>query len=218
MSKIDGSGLFGGNLWSKFLFFLSFIFLCLAGITLISKIQTYDPVSKEIVSSETLWRIAILWFILSFITGYIAYRLAGGRQNPTIWKDKDLYDLLKHTALSGKARIGFHTLRDQKLLLNKLESIGLRKGPSEDVRQFIRDKIVVNRRAFDICRDNIIIQMIHSGKEWFWDGYGNKRTAQYFHEAEIIFDFKSSVDYMFCEVLEDLKEAEGLEKSSKGVN
>jgi len=205
MFKTNGNNLFGGNWLSKSLFVLSLIFLCLTVITFMSKIQIYDPVSKEIISSETPWKIAILWLTLSFITAIIAYRLAGGKRNPTIWKGKDLYELIKHATLSGEAKIGFHSLRDQRLLLAKLESIGIKKRPSEDIRQFIRNKIVIDRRAFDICQDDTIIQMIHNGKEWFWDGYGHKKTAQYFHEAEIIFDIKSSADYMFLEVLEGLK-------------
>jgi len=205
MSKINSSDLFGGNLLSKFLYFLSFIFLCLAGIALLSKIQTYDPASKEIISSETPWKIAILLFIPSVITGYIAYRLAGGKRNPAIWKDKALYDLLKHAFLIGEARIGFHEFRDQSILLSKMESIGVKNESSESPSQFIRDKIVMDRKVFDICRDDIIIQMIHKGKVWFWDGYGKKRTAQHFHRAEIIFDLKSSSDYIFSEVLEGIK-------------
>ena len=81
MSKINGNNLFKGNRLSKFLFTLSFIFLCLAGITLISRIETYDLISKKIISSEIPWKIAILWFVLSLIAGYISYRLARGRQN-----------------------------------------------------------------------------------------------------------------------------------------
>ncbi|MBI4823785.1 MAG: hypothetical protein HY805_06110 [Nitrospirae bacterium] len=137
MSKIKGSDFFGGNRWSKFLAFLSFIFLCLTGITLISKIQTYDPISQEIISSEIPWKIAILLFALSLITGYISYRLAGGRRNPAIWKDADLYSLLVHTEAVRECRIGFHALRDQKLIIDKLKSIGLTKRPSKDTRQFI---------------------------------------------------------------------------------
>lgn len=177
MPKINGSNLFGGNPWSKILGFLSFLFLCLAGITSISKIDTVDLVSKKIISSETPWKIAILWFAFSIVTGYISYHIAGGRRNPAIggarypiptgpddiasikrfsdWKEKDLYDLIKHVSTSGQAKIGFHSLRDQSLLLSKLESIGIKKKPSEETRQFIRDKIVMDRRAFDICRDNI---------------------------------------------------------------
>lgn len=151
------------------------------------------------------WKLGIPTIGIALLFAYISYRLAGGRRNPAIWKDEDLYDLLRHVALSGQAKIGFHSLRGQNLLLAKLESIGIRKKPSQDTRQFIRDKVVKERRAFDICRDDIIIQMIHNGKEWFWDGYGNKKTAQYFHKAEIIFDLKSSANYIFSEALEGLK-------------
>ena len=91
MFKTNKSDLFGRSLLSKILGLSSFIFLILTVITLMSRMETYDLTSKEVVSSEIPWKIAILWFVLSGITGYIAYRLAGGKKNPTIWKDKDLY-------------------------------------------------------------------------------------------------------------------------------
>jgi hypothetical protein len=213
MSKIGDNNLFGGNWRSKFLFVLSFIFLCLAVVILVSKIQIYDPVSKEITSSETPWKIVILFFLFSSIAGYVAYRFAGGRKNPSTWKDENLHKLLRHTVLSGQAKIGLHTLRDQKLLLKKLKSIGLEKKWSEDPRQFIREKVIKDPEAFNVLRDDVIIKMIHNRKEWFWDGHGNKKTAQCFHEAEIIFDIKSLADYMFSEVLEGLKN----EKQKKEV-
>lgn len=188
MSQIS-SDLYKGSSLSKAFGFISFVLLIFSVFQLIT----------------SNWALGIFGIVLSIATAYIGYRFAGGRRNPAIWKGKDLYDLIKHVSMSGQAKIGFHSLRDQSLLLTKLESIGIKKKPFEDIRQFIRDKVIMDRRAFDICRDNIIIQMIHDGKEWFWDGYGNKKTAQYFHEAEIIFDLKSSVDYIFSEVLEGLK-------------
>lgn len=151
------------------------------------------------------WKLGILAVIIALAMVFTSYRLAGGRRNPIIWEGEDLYDRLKHVYLSGDSKIGFHSLRDQKPLLDKIESIGIRKKPSEDIRQFIIEKCISNRKVFDILRDNIIIQMVHEGKEWYWDGYGNKTTAQYLYEAEIIFDLKPSVDYIFSEVLEGLK-------------
>jgi hypothetical protein len=151
------------------------------------------------------WKLGIIVAGFAILTVFTSYRLAGGKRNPAIWESKDLYDLLKNAFLSGKAKIGFHSLRDQNSLLNKLASIGINKKPTEDARQFIRDKVVMNRQAFDICRDSIIIQMIHNHEEWFWNGYGKLRNVQYFHVAEIIFDLDSSIDYMFSDVLEGLK-------------
>jgi len=53
MYKNNSNNLFGGNWFSKSLFVLSLIFLCLTIITLITKIQTYDSISKEIETSRS---------------------------------------------------------------------------------------------------------------------------------------------------------------------
>ena len=81
------SDLFGGSKWSKFLYVLSIIFLLLTVIALISTIDTFDPISKKIVYTQRLWKIGILFFVISIISGYIAYLLAGGKINPAIYED-----------------------------------------------------------------------------------------------------------------------------------
>lgn len=78
--------IYRGNKWSKFCGILSFIFLCLGGITLVSKVHIYDILSKEIISSETPWKIAIIFLVLSIVLAYISYRLAGGKRNPELLK------------------------------------------------------------------------------------------------------------------------------------
>jgi len=180
---------FGGNVIAKFLFGFHWILFVFAILLFILG----------------LWKIGIAIVIIAISISIISYRLAGGKRNPFIWKDKNLYDLLKHAALTGKAKIGFHSLRDQNGLLNKLKSIGIEKKENDDVRSFIRNTIVKNGEAFNVLRDNIIIQTIHDGKEWFWDGYGNQKPVDFFHEAEIIFNLNSSANYMFVDVLQGLK-------------
>jgi len=134
-------------------------------------------------------------------------------------QSRDLYRALKDAVLSGKARIGFHRFRNQQVLLDKLSLIGIKKKFLQNTCNFIQEQIVANPQALDVLRGEICIQMIHKGREWFWDGYGNRKTAQYFHETEIIFDLESSAYSMFSEVLEGLKEDEGLERGSlKYVN
>jgi hypothetical protein len=157
-----------------------------------------------VLASKTPWKIASIFFFAGIITGYVSYRLDVGRRNPAIWKDKDIPSLLRHAALSGCAKIGFHSLRGQNSLLTQLESVGITKQPSEDIRDFLREKVVNDRKAFETLRGHIMIEMIHNGKQWFWDGHGNRKTAQFFHEAEIIVDLKSTADYMFSHVLEGL--------------
>lgn len=79
----------GKNKLSKILFVISMILLVLSGITFFSKIKNIDPVSGAVLSSETPWKLVGLFFFVSIITGYISYRLAGGRNNPAIYKGKN---------------------------------------------------------------------------------------------------------------------------------
>lgn len=204
MSKTDDKDFYAGSLWSKVLGFLSCTLLILSGVFLISEVVTYNPISKETVSSRTPWEIVILLFVVGVVTAYVAYRFAGGSKNPAIWKDMSLYELLKYLVLSGQARVGLHRFRDQGLLLTHLESVGIQKGPAEDVGNFVRNKIIKDRKAFNILQKDIVIKMIHNGEERFWDGYGKKQPAQFFIKAEIILDVRSEAHYMLSEVLEGL--------------
>jgi len=126
-------------------------------------------------------------------------------QISTVRKDKNLFELLKNAAKSEQAKIGFHRYRNQKQLLSKLETIGLKKFFFEDARLFIKNKIINDSKAFDALRDYIHIEMNHKGKVWCWDGYGNIKTLEQFYKKEIIFNLEPSLDYMFTEVLEGLK-------------
>jgi hypothetical protein len=74
----------GGSRWSKILYAISLIALILAVVNLCSKVNTYDPVSKVVVSSETPWTMVILCFVIAIIASYISYRIAGGRNNPSL--------------------------------------------------------------------------------------------------------------------------------------
>lgn len=186
--KDEWNELTQGSKLSKFLFIMNWLFLGFAVLFFISG----------------HWKFGLLFLGVAGGTAFISYRLAGGRQNPIIWKDKSLYDLFKNALESGEAKIGFHSLRDQKSLLTNLASAGIKKSPFKYTRQFLRDKITNNPHAFQICQGNMIIQMIHKGEQLFWDGYGKRREKQYFHEAEIIVDLKTSAYYMFRNVLEGL--------------
>jgi hypothetical protein len=67
----------GGSKLSKVLFVISMIFLVLSGIVLFSKTQTIDRASGAVLTSETPWKIAGVFFFVSILTGYISYRLSG---------------------------------------------------------------------------------------------------------------------------------------------
>jgi len=113
--------------------------------------------------------------------------------------EKDIYDLIRDMMSSGEIKIGFHRFRNQIPLLNRLRSIGIKKRFYENTRQFVRRKITDSRSAFDVCRDLIIVQTIHSGREHFWDGHGNIRPRRDWHEADIIINVSPSIGSIFID-------------------
>jgi hypothetical protein len=130
---------FGGSRLSKFLYSASmWILICLA-VSFFAQFDAFDR--GTIVSSRWAWEVTVACAIAWLCTAVLAYRLAGGRRNPFIWEDLSLFELLKYAWESGDARIGFHSLRDQKNLLTDLSSAGIKKGPFKDTRQFLRGKI-----------------------------------------------------------------------------
>lgn len=195
---------FSGSRLSKLIFFISWLFLICLVLSFFWRIEDYDLQNKTIVSSRWAWESTVAFAIAWLCTSYLSYRLAGGRHNPVIWEDKSLFELLKNAFESREAKIGFHSLRDQKNLLEDLSSAEIKKGPLKDTRQFLREKITNDPKAFQICRDYIIFQMIHQGKLMFWDGYGNEKDTQCFHNAEIVVDLKSTAYHMFKNVFEGL--------------
>jgi hypothetical protein len=81
--------LLGGSRLSKFLFLLSwFIRLCLP-LSLFGRIDDYDPQTGTVVSSRWAWEGTVACAIGWMCTAFLSYRLAGGRGNPGIWKDKN---------------------------------------------------------------------------------------------------------------------------------
>ena len=113
-----------------------------------------------------------------------------------------MYDML--SALTRKERyIGFHHFENPWQVLTRLKSMGITKKPSESDRRFILRNILRKRNVFNVCRDYIIVEALHNGKLYHWDGYGKRRDIQFFGEAEIIFTLEPAVGSVFVEVLEE---------------
>lgn len=137
------------------------------------------------------WFLTVACVVASTAAAFVSYRLSGGRQNPQIYADLDLFRLIGYAVQSGNARIGFHSLRTQDGIASALQSVGFPLS-TKDIRQEIRRLIVKDRRAFDACRDLMVIQTVHGGREHFWNGFGELKPVQWFNEAEIIIDIQSS--------------------------
>lgn len=147
------------------------------------------------------WVLTIACVAMSTAAAFLSYKLSGGRENPQLYANLDLFGLVAHAAHSGSARIGFHSLRSQDEIVSRMEAVGLALS-SEDRRQHIRTLIVKDRRAFNSCRDLMVIQTVHGGREHFWDGFGNRKPLRFFHEAEIIIDINSTTQALINRLLE----------------
>jgi hypothetical protein len=160
------------------------------------------------------WKLGILSIIISGFFVYLSYRFDKGILSFTLlrdyWPKKDLYECLSYAAKVRKAKIGFSRYGNQEPYLNRLELIGLKKKPNEDIRQFIMKAIVTDRKAFDILRNNIIIETFYKDKIWFWDGYGKMMSPSNYEDA-IHFAINQDILPLFTKKLEGL-ETEDLKK------
>jgi membrane protease YdiL (CAAX protease family) len=162
------------------------------------------------------WQLGILSIIIAGLFVYLSYRFDKGILSPILlrdyWPRKDLYECLSYVVTSRKAQISFSRYENQKPYLNRLELIGLKKKPNEDIRQFIMKAIVTDRKAFDILRNNIIIKTFYKNKFWFWDGYG-KMVPPGNYEDAIYFAINQDILPIFTKKLEGL-ETEDLKKQN----
>lgn len=188
-----GDKLYQGSQTSKFLGGISFLFLIFCGLMLLGG----------------HWLLAVIFVTVSVVTAFAGYKLSGGRKNPVLYSDLDLFGLIGYAMRSANAKIGFHSLRSQEKVINTLEHAGFPVSSAQDVRQEIRNVIAKDRRAFETCRGMIVIQCIHGGREHFWDGYGHRKTTRWFHQAEIIIDIQSSVQALIARLMELTQQSEG---------
>ena len=115
-----------------------------------------------------------------------------------------LHKALRLACQLNLCNIDFRRAGFQKVLLVKLASVGLHKGFFASARQFIRDSIAKDYRAVDACKDNMVIEMIHEGTAWSWDGYGHKVDRQFVLNAELILHVDESAKKYFFGLLEGL--------------
>ncbi len=155
------------------------------------------------------WELTIGCIVVAGILAVAGYRLAGGAENPELYAERDLCGLVAYAVKSGNGRIGFHSLRSEDDLVERLRRQGLPISVRAPLRQQIREFLVEDRRAFDACRDVMVIQMVHGGREHFWDGNGTRKTAHWFNQAEIIVDIQSDTEALVQRLFE-LTEGEEL--------
>jgi tetratricopeptide (TPR) repeat protein len=106
---------------------------------------------------------------------------------------KSIHDFLLKNAEAGLITIGFHKLRDQLVLFQRLKQIGKKKGFFCNGRQFLRDEITTNLSSFRSVADLICIHGIHDHKEVFFNALGQEVTANFHLESEIQYNCSSSI-------------------------
>lgn len=117
--------------------------------------------------------------------------------------------LLKE-ATAGKVTIGFHRMRNQAILFERLERVVIKKGLFSNKRQFLRDRITKDASAFRSVLDLICIYGVHTGRERFWDALGNEVDPQFHLRSEIQYNLSLNVE-SFLSILAgiELNEKEG---------
>jgi hypothetical protein len=101
---------------------------------------------------------------------------------------KAIYEFLSEGATNSTIAIGFHRMRDQEILFNRLSTLGMRKGFFKNGRQFLRDTITCNPSAFRCVVDLVCIHGVEGGSERFWNALGAELGPQSHLQSEIQYD------------------------------
>ena len=94
---------------------------------------------------------------------------------------------LEQEAAAGTVKVGFHRMRDQSVLLERLRQNGIRKPFFTNRRQFLRDIITCDPSAFQAVVDLICIHSVRQGREVFWDADGEESAPQLWLESEVMY-------------------------------
>jgi len=108
---------------------------------------------------------------------------------------------------NGTISIGFHKMRDQQILFDRLATIGIRKGFFSNGRQFLRDKITRNDSAFRAVIDLICIHGIDTRGERFWNALGGEPGPQWHLQSEIQYDLSRDTE-RFAALIEHVMHCE----------
>ena len=98
-----------------------------------------------------------------------------------------IYAYLIHQCSKGKMSIGFHRMRDQKILLDRISLLGLRPSIFDDKRKWLREKFMTNMSCWLICMDFICIwgNDLTNVEEKFWQANGQEVDAQWHLASEV---------------------------------
>jgi hypothetical protein len=110
-------------------------------------------------------------------------------------------------ATEGTISIGFHRMRDQQVLFDRLATIGIRKWFFSNGRQFLRDRITRDGAAFRAANDLICIHGVDSRGERFWNALGGEPGPQWHLQSEIQYDLGGNT-VRFAALIDELQHRE----------
>ena len=114
-----------------------------------------------------------------------------------------IHRFLLDGATNGTISIGFHRMRDQQILFDRLSMLGIRKGLFKNGRQFLRDKITRDSTAFHCVVDLICIHGVDGGRERFWNALGAESDPQLHLQSEIQYDLSMNTG-RFVQLIDDV--------------
>ena len=113
-----------------------------------------------------------------------------------------IHACLLQEATSGHVQVGFHRMRDQSLLLQRLGRIGIKKGFLRNRRQFLRNRVTKNISAFRAVADLVCIHVVYDGRERFWNALGTECDVQLHLRSEILYEVSHCMP-IFLSILEE---------------
>ncbi|MCY3884108.1 MAG: hypothetical protein OXG24_04245 [Gammaproteobacteria bacterium] len=100
----------------------------------------------------------------------------------------EMNSFVRENIISGNSQIGFHRMRSQDILMSRLHRCGVKQWLVLNRRQWLRDSIVMDPRAFRAVVDLVCIHGIFEGKELMWNAIGLKESAQFYLSSEVLLD------------------------------
>lgn len=125
-----------------------------------------------------------------------------------------IHGFLHREATGGRISVGFHRMRDQSPIYDRLSQIGIRKGFLRDRRQFLRDTITKSASAYRAVVDMVCIHGVREGRERFWNGLGAESAPQLHLQSEVLFEISQvaqEFDAMLTGTNQDNRPNNGIE-------
>ena len=111
---------------------------------------------------------------------------------------ESIYYFLLNGVKNNSISVGFHRTRDQKIIFNRLEYIGIKRGIfRNNSHQFLRDKIIQDISAYRSVADLICIHFVFEGSECFYNALGAELGVDFYLNSEFLIRINSNTSEFF---------------------